>query len=309
MKTVLASLFVVNATILCIALWKALSSDDGSIAMAASDVPMNDKPASLLLERKADRLEKEVDLPKESAKNTTKAVEVIAQEPNTNTNEEVIPEEEELSYVSAPDEPLAQKTVPTVTQKADDLLSPQSVVERVAETPEPITRESIDHCWTLGAFTDHSLAGKVKEALSSRTNRSDDIQVIDHSVEDIKNYWVFLPPFESKRAAYEVNRQLKQKSIDNFVVTKGDRKNSISLGVFNSEARAKRLQANLLKKNVEAQIKANKVTRPEYWLEVRGIPEVDWPQIEPSVTPIFTASQKKSQKMIQKPCKAVASFS
>lgn len=298
MKTALISLLAVNSVILCLALWKALTSGGNDLVLTE---PKEKEEVAIVPAQKPLKVVVPTELPKVDIPATDIPTKVMAPE-----NKQVVDElVAETNNVTPPESTLQNKDDLEVVERAVPVHAPevQPVEPKIVEEPEVAEEQ---HCWMLGAFSSEALAQKVEAKLLPK---SELIKVIDHSTSVVKNYWVHLPRFSSRKAAFARNQELKRQKIDSFLVTKGERANAISLGIFSTEARAKRLQAILRKKGVDAKIKPNMTINPQYWLEVHGIPKGEWPKLQPLVTPVIKAAQKKAQKMIQKPCKAVASFS
>lgn len=133
-----------------------------------------------------------------------------------------------------------------------------------SEAGEPIRSR---RCYSLGPFAKKSLAKKVAGRLQrqgiktqSRVNRESKQE----------GYWVFLPPYESRRAANTVVKRLKAMQVqDYFLVATGSQKNAISLGVFSRSSLAKKRLKEMQALGLTPSLDKVKLPHREYWL--------DWP--------------------------------
>lgn len=109
-----------------------------------------------------------------------------------------------------------------------------------------------------------TLHGRLREA---------GLAILHHGSEQAQraNYWVILPPYPSREGAAKAAAILKRKGIKDFyIISSGENKNSLSLGVFSTrkhaETRQKRIVA--LKAALPAPtIKTKSVPAKAYWIE------------------------------------------
>lgn len=85
-----------------------------------------------------------------------------------------------------------------------------------------------------------------------------------------KGYWVFVPPLSSRDEARQVLRNMHQQNVDSFVVTKGDKANSISVGIYGDLATAQARRDELVSKGFNIQVEERSSTAIEYWVEVEA---------------------------------------
>jgi len=87
-----------------------------------------------------------------------------------------------------------------------------------------------------------------------------------------KGYWVFLDPAKDYNEARITAERLKKthKIKDLFIVTTGEKKHAVSLGVFSRFELAYRRQDEIKKMGFNAQVKDVELPSKDYWL--------DWPR-------------------------------
>ena len=85
-------------------------------------------------------------------------------------------------------------------------------------------------------------------------------------------YWVYLPPFASRREADGAVALLKRRGVkDIYVVTDEANRNAISLGVFSERRYAEDRQKQLRKMGYHAILAERFRDEPRYWLDARGL--------------------------------------
>jgi len=87
-----------------------------------------------------------------------------------------------------------------------------------------------------------------------------------------KGYWVFVPPLASREESRQVLRSMHQQNVDSFIVTKGDKANSISVGIYGDLATAQARRDELSSKGFNIQVEERSSTAVEYWVEVEADP-------------------------------------
>lgn len=100
------------------------------------------------------------------------------------------------------------------------------------------------------------------------------LDVTDHLVpgKSKQGYWVYLPPFGSKREAEAAEALLKKRGVkDIYVVTDEANRNAISLGVFTQKSGAQDRQKEMRKMGYHAQMAERFRDEPRYWLDAKGL--------------------------------------
>ncbi len=99
-------------------------------------------------------------------------------------------------------------------------------------------------CVATAEFSDMAAVDEARQWLQSRG--AENARVVRGSRETVRDHRVYLPPFESRSSARVKMRELQEQGVrDVAVVLGGDLKNAVSLGVYASEANAKRRMAQL----------------------------------------------------------------
>lgn len=137
---------------------------------------------------------------------------------------------------------------------------PAGIASKVAAAPVPVSggepsvvRErlapaeaAVDaHCLATGEFRDMEAAEKARQWLEA--HGAEEARVSRDTRERIENYRVYLPPFESRKAADAALGELREKGVSDIaVIAKGARKNAVSLGIYarkaNAAGRVRRLE-------------------------------------------------------------------
>jgi len=85
-------------------------------------------------------------------------------------------------------------------------------------------------------------------------------------------YWVFLPPFGSRREADAAADLLRKKGVkDIYVVADEANRNAISLGVFSQKEGALQREKEIKKLGYKPQLAERFRDEPRYWLDARGV--------------------------------------
>lgn len=122
-----------------------------------------------------------------------------------------------------------------------------------------------DHCVTLGPFDTDVDMRAAMQALSPRVSR---IQFRVEQVSQSHGFWVYLPAAANREAALSEARQLAAKGIhDYYVVTVGDKQNTVSLGLFTDQVNAGKRQQELQQRGFAARIEQRVDNEPAWWLD------------------------------------------
>lgn len=85
-------------------------------------------------------------------------------------------------------------------------------------------------------------------------------------------YWVYLPPFGSRKEADAAAALLKKKGVtDIYVVADEANRNAVSLGVFSQKAFAEQREKEIRKLGMRALMADRFRDEPVYWLDARGV--------------------------------------
>lgn len=93
-------------------------------------------------------------------------------------------------------------------------------------------------------------------------------------------YWVYLPPFGSRKEAEAAAALLKKKGVsDIYVVADEANRNAVSLGVFSQKAFAVEREKEIRKLGFHALMAERFRDEPRYWLDAKGV-EAALPQAD-----------------------------
>ena len=118
------------------------------------------------------------------------------------------------------------------------------VSDAAPEKPAHAVASHAEFCVATAEFSDMSAVEEAQQWLQARGAES--ARVVRGSRETVRDYRVYLPPFESRSSARARMGELQEQGVrDVAVVLGGDLKNAVSLGVYASETNAKRRMAQL----------------------------------------------------------------
>jgi hypothetical protein len=93
-------------------------------------------------------------------------------------------------------------------------------------------------------------------------------------------YWVYLPPFGSRKEADAAAALLKKKGVaDIYVVADEANRNAVSLGVFSQKGFAEQREREIKKLGFHVQMADRFRDEPRYWLDAKGV-EAALPQAD-----------------------------
>lgn len=134
-------------------------------------------------------------------------------------------------------------------------------------------------CAVLGPFETQSDLSRAMALLTPQVER---IQFREATQDITRGYWVYLPAYESRDAALRSARQLNAAGVrDYYVVTAGDRENTVSLGLFRDRDNASRRQSQIAALGFPARMEERTEVQRQYWIEFeqRGEEEPDWSEL------------------------------
>ncbi|MFT4180010.1 MAG: SPOR domain-containing protein [Thermomonas sp.] len=175
------------------------------------------------------------------------------------------------SVALAPDTPTLR-----LLGEAVPVAKPEAAAPAVPEPPAPsipAPAETIDApsqvavCLRFGPFADAAARDAARNALNGLG-----INALprDTAARSARGWKVFLPPQASSEAATAMAERIKAAGVsDLYVMREGADANSIALGRYGSEEAARRRQAELRGKGVEAQAASLDNTPAQAWLDAR----------------------------------------
>ena len=136
---------------------------------------------------------------------------------------------------------------------------------RQEKQPQRVPDSVGEICFSLGPFSKKKTFQTVvlrfrdeKVPIQSRVSKD--------AVQD--GYWVYLPPAQDRKQAQKAIDRLREKKVrDFFLMVAGDKKNSISLGVFSKPNLAQRRMKKIKAMGFDVQIEKLSLPKRAYWLE------------------------------------------
>ena len=135
-------------------------------------------------------------------------------------------------------------TVPT-TQKEVQEVTAEAETPEVPEEPEaPPTKAVVAECVRAEWFKDSDAA--YEAAAWMRARGATEIKVRQEEREAVKNHHVYIPPLANRAEAAQMADELRSRGVsDIWIISKGERANGISLGVFRNERYMRRRVAEI----------------------------------------------------------------
>ncbi len=149
-----------------------------------------------------------------------------------------------------------------------------ALMAEVTEPPVPIPVATSRACLEIGPFLTQA---DLRRALAALTPGALRIQFREATAVVQRGYRVFLPAPPTREAALAAARGLFGRGLrDYYVVTSGEDENTISFGLYRSEANAKRRQVEVLTFGVEARVEPRSESIPQFWVDLDGSAGFDW---------------------------------
>lgn len=138
-----------------------------------------------------------------------------------------------------------------------------------ASVPAPATSSAaapVTLCLALGPFATPQDLRNARAALTAPGTRMRSRQ---EQVSQARGWWVYLPAPASRAQALAQARRLDAAHVgDYFVMSSGDQPNTISLGLFQDPANARKRRDEVVAAGFPAQMVERTGTVPEYWLDL-----------------------------------------
>jgi hypothetical protein len=153
-------------------------------------------------------------------------------------------------------------------------LEARGAVGELAEAPQPIAPSADAVCERIGPFLTQADLRRAVGALTPVVQR---IQFRETRALARRGYWVYMPAQPTRDAALATARELAAQGLrDYYVVTAGDRQNTISLGLFRELANARQRQADVRAMGFGAELGERTEEIPQYWVDIAADPRFDW---------------------------------
>lgn len=131
-----------------------------------------------------------------------------------------------------------------------------------------------ERCFSLGPFTTHDELARVSMALTANLRRQ---QVRETEVSEADGYQVLLPALPDRSAALAAAKALQTAGVrDYYVITSGEQRNAISLGLFRDLGNAERRRDALRALGFDARLLPRQRQRSQWWLDIAVDESDDW---------------------------------
>jgi hypothetical protein len=120
-------------------------------------------------------------------------------------------------------------------------------------------------CMLLGPMVDKA---KALQLINVFKLRSVDVELVAQGITKAPNYWVYLAPFESRKAAVKKLKEMQGAKVDSYLITQGDLANGISLGVFENIDSARRMSGRRRNQGYDVKITELGKKEYEYWVAI-----------------------------------------
>ncbi|RRJ82183.1 SPOR domain-containing protein [Aestuariirhabdus litorea] len=172
--------------------------------------------------------------------------------------------------------------------------------QAVAETAASTVAGAGEMCVYLGPFQAAETAETLHQRLMALSVKGE-VEVVKVAGEP--DFWVFMRPLVSREEALRQLKELQRQKIDSFVVTQGEMKNGISLGLFTQRTSAESVLKRMQSAGYKAEMKLIERYRDEFWVTV---PDAEARRVGDGVWEKIALDYQFIEKE-QNLCKAVAS--
>ncbi|MCX7556311.1 SPOR domain-containing protein [Xanthomonadaceae bacterium JHOS43] len=129
-------------------------------------------------------------------------------------------------------------------------------------------------CVEIGPFLTQA---DLRRAMNALTPSAERLQFRETRALASRGYWVYLPAQGSRDTALATARELSGKGLrDYYVVTAGERENTISLGLFRELSNAQQRHAQVRALGFDAQLQSRSDEIPNYWIDLAVDTEFEW---------------------------------
>ncbi len=155
---------------------------------------------------------------------------------------------------------------------SDDAPQPPAEAEP-SEMPAPTPSADQLQCLEIGPFLTQT---DLRRAMGAFTPSAERIQFRESRAIAARGWWVFLPSQGSRDKALAVARELSAKGLrDYYVVTAGERENTVSLGLFRDKANAEQRQAEVVAAGFAPVMQPREDEIPNWWIDMAIVASFD----------------------------------
>ena len=121
-------------------------------------------------------------------------------------------------------------------------------------------------CVSVGPYEDEAVGRAMVKNLAVEGVASE-LDRLELSKE--MQYWVVLPPSATRKDAMQLLRNLQAKKIDSYLISSGELRNSISLGLFSKKQSAQGVMASVKEAGFPAELLEKERVRSEFWVRIK----------------------------------------
>lgn len=130
---------------------------------------------------------------------------------------------------------------------------------------KPPAKSKEAQCFIVGPYTQNldatSAVMQLKERGLQAKMRSQQEQVA-------KGYWVYIPPLPNRDEAKNMMREMERNNIESFIVTKGNKTNAVSVGIYGELVAAEARRDELRAKGFGVELEERASSSTEFWVQV-----------------------------------------
>ena len=143
---------------------------------------------------------------------------------------------------------------------------------RVAEAA-PAPAENIDkpptkskeQCFIVGPYAQNIDATSAVMQLKERGLQA---KIRSQQEQIAKGYWVYIPPLPNREEAKKMMREMQRNNVESFIVTKGNKTNAVSVGIYGELVAAEARRDELRAKGFAVELEERASTSTEFWVQV-----------------------------------------
>lgn len=179
----------------------------------------------------------------------------------------------------APVPPATTPGVPSLRLLAEvERLPARQAARELAEPPAPLSANA--QCLSLGPF---ETPAALRDAMDRLLPKVERIQFREVPAVALRGYRVYLPPAESREAAFAVARELAARGVsDYYVVTAGPQRNTVSLGLFRELGNASDRRDAVAALGYAPVLEPRTEPVSQWWIDLAAAPGLDWRSLLPA---------------------------
>lgn len=157
-----------------------------------------------------------------------------------------------------------------ISTKGKNIVLLSELAEPLAPTTPTRTQpqKRADLCYVAGPFADR-IDGRHLQARATALGFNASLNEVTVKSDTPTEYWVYVPPRPSREQALSTLRELQKRNFDSYIITQGDLREGVSLGLFRNKDSAYTLQKNVTAVGIETEVKVVTEDVVEYWVEIK----------------------------------------